>query len=85
MEVEVRTYGDIREQIGEKTVRLALDPGATVADLLDELEAATGYDPGTLPSGKRMVVRRDRTHLDRDAALADGDSVGVSLTPVPEG
>lgn len=85
MEIEVRTYGDIREQIGRKTVRLSLAAGATVADLLDELEASTEYEPGTLPSGKRMVVRRDRKHLDRDAALADGDSVGVSLTPVPEG
>jgi molybdopterin converting factor small subunit len=85
MDVEVRTYGDIREQIGQKTVRLSLEAGATVADLLDALEARTGYDPGTLPSGKRLVVRRDRTHLGKDAALTDGDSVGVSQTPVPEG
>lgn len=85
MEIEVRTYGDIREQIGQKTVRLSLDTGATVADLLDALEAKTGYDPGTLPSGKRLVVRRDRTHIEGDATLADGDSVGVSQTPVPEG
>lgn len=85
MEVEVRSYGDIREQVGEKTVRLSLDPGATVEDLLDALRETTGYDPDALPSGKRLVVRRDRTHLDRTTALEDGDSVGVSQTPVPEG
>ena len=85
MEIEVRTYGDIREQIGRKSVRLSLEAGATVADLLDALEARTGYDPGTLPSGKRLVVRRDRKHLESGATLADGDSVGVSQTPVPEG
>ena len=80
MRVELRCYGAVRGAVGEKSVELDLEEGATVADALDAL-AARG--DGDLPTD--TVVMRDRRHLDRQTTLARGDVVSVTDSPMPEG
>mgnify|MGYP000660493295 CR=1 FL=1 len=84
MEVEVRCYGDVREAVGERAIRLELEPGATTADLLDAMASATAYVPFDVPKGRHLAVMRERRHLDAADALADGDVVGISESPMPE-
>lgn len=80
MRVEIRCYGAVRGPVGEKSVTLDLEDGATVEDALDAL--ADRAD-GDLPAD--AVVMRDRRHLDGGTELADGDVVSVTDSPMPEG
>lgn len=80
MRVELRCYGDVRRAVGEGSVALDLEEGATVADALDVLADRV---EGDLPDAP--VVMRERRHLDRGTALADGDAVSVTDSPMPEG
>lgn len=80
MRVELRCYGAVRRAVGDASVALDLEEGATVEDALDVL--ADRAD-GDLPA--KPVVMRDRRHLDREAELADGDVVSVTDSPMPEG
>lgn len=81
MRVELRCYGTVRRAVGEASVALDLDEGATVADALTAL--ADRVDDGDLPADP--VVMRERRHLDRGARLADGDALSVTDSPMPEG
>ena len=81
MRVELRCYGAVRRAVGEASVALDLDEGATVADALDAL--ADRVDDGDLPDDP--VVMRERRHLDTGTPLADGDAVSVTDSPMPEG
>ena len=80
MRVELRCYGGVRAVIEESSVTVDLDDGATVEDALTAL--ADRVD-GDLPLDP--VVMRDRRHLDPETALADGDVVSVTDSPMPEG
>jgi molybdopterin converting factor small subunit len=80
MRVELRCYGAVRRAVGERSVAVDLEDGATVRDALDAL--ADRVD-GELPVDP--VVMRDRRHLDRGTTLADGDVVSVTDSPMPEG
>ena len=80
MQVEVRCYGAVRGAVGEKSIELDLEEGATVGDVLDALDARADAD---LPTD--AVVMRDRRHLDRETVVADGDVVSVTDSPMPEG
>ena len=80
MRVEIRCYGAVRNAVGEDSVALDLEEGATAGDALDALAARAD---GDLPADP--VAMRDRRHLDRETPLADGDEVNVTGTPMPEG
>jgi molybdopterin converting factor small subunit len=80
MRVELRCYGDVRRVTGEVSVAFSLTEGATVGDALSALADRA---EGDLPDD--LVVMRDRRHLDRETALADGDVVSVTDSPMPEG
>lgn len=84
MHVDVRCYAAVREAVGSRRLALALDEGATVDDVVETL-AADHADFDRLAGGDAaLVVMRDRTHLDRDATLDDGDVLRVSTPPMPE-
>jgi molybdopterin converting factor small subunit len=80
MQVEVRCYGAVRGAIGEKSIELDFEEGATVGDILDALAARSESDFPT-----DAVVMRDRRHLDRETTIAGGDVVSVTDSPMPEG
>lgn len=80
MRVELRCYGAVRGAVGEASVALDLEDGATVRDALDAL---AGRADGDLPT--EPVVMRERRHLDPGTPLADGDTVSVTGSPMPEG
>lgn len=82
MNVTVRTYGGVRADVGTKTVRVELDPDATVADALDAVEAETGGDARA--AARRLLVLRDGAHLDESDALAEGDTLSLSDEPMSE-
>ena len=84
MRVECAFYGPLRDPVGEKTVHRELGDGATLGDLLADLEAAYP-DLDLLADGERRdhltitVEGKDVRHLDgTDTALDDG--VLVRLT-----
>jgi molybdopterin converting factor small subunit len=80
MRVELRCYGAVRRSVGEASVTLVLDDGATVGDALDALARRVSDELPVEP-----VVMRDRRHLDPETELADGDVVSVTDSPMPEG
>jgi molybdopterin converting factor small subunit len=80
MRVELRCYGAVRRAVGDASVSLDLEEGATVGEALDAL---AGRVDGELPA--EPVVMRDRRHLDGETELSDGDVVSVTDSPMPEG
>ena len=80
MRVELRCYGAVRRSVGEASVTLTLEDGATVGDALAALAERVDGDLPVTP-----VVMRDRRHLDPETDLADGDVVSVTDSPMPEG
>ncbi|MEF8841119.1 MAG: MoaD/ThiS family protein [Haloarculaceae archaeon] len=80
MRVEIGCYGAVRRAVGEASVVLDLEEGATVGDALDALAARA---EGDLPADP--VVMRERRHLDRGTPLSGGDAVNVTDSPMPEG
>jgi molybdopterin converting factor small subunit len=95
IEVRVRTIGLLKTLIKQGELRVALDDGGTVADLLAALAHAYGgqvavhletpVDPGSHPPLRVMVNGRDIGALDdRQTVLAEGDDVLV-LTPIAGG
>lgn len=84
MRVECAFYGPLRDPVGEKTVQRDLDDGATVGDLLADLEAAYP-DLDLLADGERRdhltitVEGKDVRHLDgADTELEDGTLVRLT-------
>lgn len=84
MQIECAFYGPLREPVGEKTVVCDLAAGATVGDLLGELEGAYG-DLDLLADGERRehltitVDGKDVRHLDgTDTELEDGTLVRLT-------
>ena len=84
MRVECAFYGPLRDPVGEKTVHRELEDGATVGDLLADLEDEyPGLD--LLENGKRRdhltitVAGKDVRHLDEtDTDLEDGALVRLT-------
>jgi molybdopterin converting factor small subunit len=81
MDVTIRCYGGVRTAVDARTIEVTLPEGATVATLFDRLrETRPGFDR-LVRDGRAVVVMRGRRHLDRAAALADGDAVSLSTSP----
>lgn len=84
MKVEVRCYGDVREAVGEKSVVVSFDEGAseiTVGTVLAALDAS--IDDREFPDD--LVVMRDRMHVDRETTVTDGDVLSLTDPPMSEG
>jgi len=84
VQIECAFYGPLRDPVDEKTVVRELDAGATVGDLLADLEAAYG-DLDLLEDGERReyvtitVDGKDVRHLDgTDTELEDGTLVRLT-------
>jgi molybdopterin converting factor small subunit len=84
VQIECAFFGPLRDPVGEKTVYRELDAGATVGDLLADLECVyDGLD--LLEDGDRRehltisVEGKDVRHLDGiDTELADGTLVRLT-------
>ncbi len=74
--VTVRLFAALRERAGTGRRELALPDGATAGDVWGAL------DLGPEPSGVALAV--NRTYVDRDHPLADGDEVAL-IPPVSGG
>lgn len=88
MDVTVRTYGEVREAVGEREVTLDLAAGSTVADLLSALaESTRGFDPENVGRAD-VVVSVDGTNVKqldgRETGLSAGTVVSVSGSPMAE-
>lgn len=84
MQIECAFYGPLRDPVGEKTVYRDLDDGATVGDLLADLETAYP-DLDLLAGGERRegltitVDGKDVRHRDgTDTELEDGTLVRLT-------
>lgn len=82
MDVTIRCYGGVRTALETRTLELALPKNATVSTLFDRLAATDPRFARVCRDERTVVVMRDRTHLDPDAALADGDVVSLSTSPM---
>jgi molybdopterin synthase sulfur carrier subunit len=87
MDIECVCFGPIREAVGTKTVVRTVDEGATVGELLTDLDRnlegfrdAALTDDGELREGIVVTVNTDNVRqLDGTAtALADGDTVRIT-------
>ncbi|MDJ0867809.1 MAG: molybdenum cofactor biosynthesis protein MoaE [Myxococcota bacterium] len=81
MQVQVLLFGSLREASGARELEVALDPGASVADLRRRLGAS---HPALEALGARVRVSVNREFAAEDAPLADGDEVAF-LPPVAGG
>jgi len=75
--VDVRCYGEVAAAVDEGDGPRTLGTGATVDDLLGALGATGSFSGG-------LVVLVNGQHADRDATLADGDTVALSQSPMRE-
>ena len=87
MELELRFFATVREAIGASTARREFRAGATVQEVLAELESAYPELEGTLLDGEEIApsitVLRNGTHVVHfdgvETELTDGDR--LSITP----
>lgn len=93
MEIEIKTYGAVRELFdrSEFTYAVALD--STVEDLLVDLETESDSSAefGLLEGfcGETVLVVRNGTNVKlldgAETALEDGDRLSLTSSPMPEG
>ena len=77
--VHVRLFASYREAAGTNRIDLTVDTGATVADLLVQLEPRIA----TLRSARGLVAV-NHTYVQPDHVLSDGDEVAL-IPPVSGG
>ncbi len=81
MKVTVLYFGIVRERLGLRDEAVELSDGATVADLLENLERR--HDLAGMRSGVlRVAVNRD--YVDSTGVLSDNDEVAI-IPPVSGG
>ena len=86
MRVEVRSFAMFRDAVGRKTVEREYDDGATVGDVLRDVERAYPELSGRLLTDDDLasavtVLRNGRNVANLDGVetpLSDGDTVGIS-------
>jgi molybdopterin converting factor small subunit len=77
VEVTIRCYGGVADAVGERSLARVVEPGSTVGDVVDGLNAEfEGFDPGSHPED--LVYRVNGGRADADTRLGDGDAVVIS-------
>ena len=92
MQVELNFFATFREAVGEKTVSRELDEGATIGDVLTDLESEfDGLDGQLLDDGDvrpQINVLRNGREVAQESgtatAVEDGDTIAV-FPPVAGG
>lgn len=90
MQLDIRTYGAVREAFGAKTFTHEASSGATVFDVLSDLDAEC-TDISLLEEFEMetLLVLKNGTHVTQlegvDTLLADGDRLSLTFQPMPEG
>lgn len=93
MQIEHRFFASFRQAVGSKTIEREYDDGATVGEILSNLEAAYDELSGDLLDGdgeirpQLSVFKNGREVLHMDGVetrLADGDTLSV-FPPVAGG
>jgi molybdopterin synthase sulfur carrier subunit len=72
MEVTVKLFAHLRNIAGTDQLRVDLDEGATVSDLLDHL-SKTIDSPALRDNSASVMI--DHKNAERDTILRDGDEV----------
>ncbi len=81
MKVRIRLFASLAERAGFREKEFEVDEPATVRSVLDTLKKSALLG---LPLGTRILFSVNRSHVDEDAAVADGDEVGL-FPPVSGG
>ena len=89
MDLNIRTYGNIRESIGTKAFVHETSSGETVGDILSDLSAE--FDTPLTEDFEKgaLLVLKNGTHIRQldglDTTFADGDRLSLTSPPMPEG
>ena len=81
MELNVRLFALYRERAGQNIVKVAVEDGATVADLTDEVRRQV---PNLAPTEVKIVVAVNADYADADVVLQPGDDICL-IPPVSGG
>ena len=81
MELNVRLFALYRERAGQNTINVAVEDGATVADLTDEVRRVV---PNLAPPEVKIVVAVNADYADADVVLHPGDDICL-IPPVSGG
>jgi molybdopterin synthase sulfur carrier subunit len=81
MEVTVRLFATLRQQAGWSTQRLTVADGATVEDVLQQLD---GMLPGLNVASRTLYAAVNQGYAKRESVLAEGDEVAF-FPPVSGG
>ena len=81
MELNVRLFALYRERAGQNIIKVAVEDGATVADLTDEVRRQV---PNLAPPEVKIVVAVNADYADLDVALQPGDDICL-IPPVSGG
>ena len=81
MELNVRLFALYRERAGQNIIKVAVEDGATVADLTDEVRRQV---PNLAPPEVKIVVAVNADYADADLVLRPGDDICL-IPPVSGG
>jgi molybdopterin converting factor subunit 1 len=81
MQITVRLFATLRQQAGWKEKRFEITPGATLADLVTQVEQ---LEPNLSLSGRTLYAAVNLEYARPDQHLADGDEVAL-FPPVSGG
>ena len=81
MELNVRLFALYRERAGQNIIKVAVEDGATVADLTDEVRRQV---PNLAPPEVKIVVAVNADYSDADVDLQPGDDICL-IPPVSGG
>lgn len=81
MEIDVLVFGPLAAGLGEDRLRVRLDPGASVATLIERLEAT---HPDLAPLAGRVAVAINRAYARPEDPVKAGDEVAL-IPPVSGG
>ena len=81
MELNVRLFALYRERAGQNIIKVAVEDGATVADLTDEVRRQV---PNLAPPEVKIVVAVNADYADAAVVLQPGDDICL-IPPVSGG
>jgi len=74
MRIKVRLFASLREAVGQESITLNLDEGATVADAWVGL---CTLDQAFQACRPRVLIARNRRYVSVNEPLADGDELAL--------